>query len=111
MNKKYIVLLCAVFCSTLCCAAFKQILPSPKGQGPDILLINGGRPWVGEETANIFIRNGYRVTLLDSIHLAGLGGAPIRFFLTDKEEPQPFDGITPAFKKSESLQLGCHQCR
>lgn len=85
--------------------SLEQQLPKAKGSGPDILLLNGGRPWTGSETAAIFQQSGFRVTTLDSSYLAGLGGAPIRFFLTDKFEPKPFDGITPAFQKLGSYKL------
>lgn len=65
----------------------------------NVLLFHGGRPWTGRETARVLRKAGFKVTLVGSAGLDGLGGAPIRFHLTDKFEPAPKDMITPEFSR------------
>lgn len=64
-----------------------------------VLLFHGGRPWTADETAAMIRKAGLQVRLIDSAGLDGLGGAPLRFHLTDKTEPKPKDNITPEFEK------------
>ncbi|MCQ2378058.1 MAG: hypothetical protein MJ016_02460 [Victivallaceae bacterium] len=71
--------------------------PKPKGDGPDMLLLSGGRPWIGNTHANHFAQAGYRVTLINSVYLDGCGGASIKITPSDPVEPKPLDGITPEF--------------
>jgi hypothetical protein len=62
-----------------------------------VLMFHGGRPWTGGEAAKLIRKGGLKVKVVDSTELDGLGGAPIRFHLTDKFEPKAKDGITPEF--------------
>ncbi len=73
--------------------------PQPTGDGPDMLLLCGGRPWVGNADAKHYATAGYRVMLLNSVYLDGCGGASIKQTPTDPVEPTPLDGITPEFKE------------
>ncbi len=79
--------------------------PLPSGNGPDMLLLSGGRPWVGNAVANTFAAGGYRVKLLNSVYLAGLGGASIKITPTDPVEPEPLDGITPEFNRTNRYKI------
>lgn len=81
------------------------VRPASTGTGPEILLFNGGRPWVANDNASFFIRSGARTMLINSIFLNGEGGASIRTFPSDKEEPTPVDGITPALEELENYKL------
>ncbi|MCQ2379157.1 MAG: hypothetical protein MJ016_08170 [Victivallaceae bacterium] len=62
-----------------------------------LLLFHGNRPWVANDTADTLAKAGLCVTCVNSVYLDGLGGASIKTFLTDKEEPKAKDGITPSF--------------
>ncbi|OQA87572.1 MAG: hypothetical protein BWY31_00740 [Lentisphaerae bacterium ADurb.Bin242] len=80
-------------------------LPEAVGKGPAVLVLTGGRPWVGKGFASMLARSGCSVTGLDSVYLDGLGGASIKTFLTDLREPEPKDGITPALKNLDRFKL------
>lgn len=80
-------------------------LPEAVGKGSSVLVLAGGRPWVGKGFASMIAGSGCSVTGLDSIYLNGLGGASIKTFLTDLKEPEPKDGITPAMKNLERYKL------
>lgn len=71
----------------------------PDGKGPNVLLLHGARPWIAGETAAVLRSGGCKVTCIDSKLLAGLGGASIKTFVSDKTEPEPQDGITPEFAR------------
>jgi hypothetical protein len=62
-----------------------------------VLLFHGNRPWVGQETGSLLRNAGLDVKVIDGKELDGLSGAPIRDNLADPVEPEPTDGITPAF--------------
>jgi len=62
-----------------------------------VLLFHGNRPWVGQETGSLLRKTGLDVKVIDGKELDGLSGAPIRDNLADPVEPEPADGITPAF--------------
>ncbi len=79
--------------------------PLPSGNGPDILLFHGGRPWVGNGSAAYFNHAGARCLVLNSVYLNGFGGASIKTFPSDKVEPVPLDGITPAFRELANYRL------
>ncbi len=79
--------------------------PKPTGNGPNMLLLNGGRPWEGNASAQIFAHGGYRVKILNSVYLAGLGGASIKITPTDPVEPEPLDGITPEFQRLDKYKI------
>ena len=76
----------------------------PKGDGPEILLLQGGRPWVANDTAQNLNATGARCVVLTSAWLDGFGGSPIRPLLNDSNEPKPFDGITPAWAELLSFK-------
>lgn len=80
-------------------------LPAPQGQGEDVLLFHGARPWVSGAATTFLRDSGCRVTTLDSKYLDGLGGASIKVFLTDLTEPKPLDGITPAMERLSDYKL------
>ena len=80
-------------------------LPAPKGKGPHVLLLSGGRPWTGEEAAALLVKAGCKVTLLDSTYLDGFGGASTKKFFSDLVEPPKMDGITPAFRDLSRYRL------
>ncbi len=69
-----------------------------------LLLFHGGRPWTGQEAKRIIQTSGFKVKVIDSSELDGLGGAPIRFHLTDKFEPEAKDGISPEFRRLDSYR-------
>lgn len=71
----------------------------------NVLLFHGGRPWTGSETARLLKNAGFQVTLVDSTGLNGLGGAPIRYHLTDKYEPPSMDLITPEFEHLDEYDV------
>lgn len=79
--------------------------PLPKGDGPDMLLLNGGRPWIGNSVASNFASGGYRVKLLNSVYLDGMGGASIKITPNDPVEPEPLDGITPEFERLNRYKI------
>ena len=80
--------------------------PKPTGNGPDMLLLNGGRPWEGNASAQIFAHGGYRVKILNSVYLAGLGGASIKITPDNRTpEPEALDGITPEFKRLNKYKI------
>ena len=79
--------------------------PKPKGNGPGMLLLSGGRPWVGNSVATNFADGGYRVKLLNSVYLDGMGGASIKITPNDPVEPEPLDGITPEFERLDSYKI------
>ena len=83
----------------------RQRLPEPKGKGPHVLLLSGGRPWTGNDAAALLRHGGCRVTLLDSVYLDGFGGASTKVFLSDLKEPPKLDGITPAFDNLKAYRL------
>lgn len=65
---------------------------------PRVLLFHGARSWTAEESAKILAAHGLQVRGVTSHHLAGLGGASLKTFLTDLgPEPPAYDGITPNF--------------
>ena len=76
----------------------------PKGDGPEILLMQGGRPWVANDTAAVFNSTGAKCIVLTSAWLDGFGGAPIRPLLNDSNEPKPYDGITPAWSQLSAFK-------
>ena len=76
----------------------------PKGDGPAILLLQGGRPWVANDTATNLNSTGAKCLVLTSAWLNGFGGSPIRPLLNDSNEPEPFDGITPAWAELSSFK-------
>ncbi len=75
------------------------------GKGVPILVFCGMRPWMGGEFAGFFAKNGAKVTSVNGPYLDGLSGAPIKQHMVDKIEPQPFDGITPAFETLDKENL------
>ncbi|MCQ2351995.1 MAG: hypothetical protein MJ033_00770 [Victivallaceae bacterium] len=79
--------------------------PQPKGDGPDMLLLSGGRPWVANQHSGDFAQAGYRVTLLNGVYLDGCSGASIKITPTDPVEPTPLDGITPEFKNLAKYKI------
>ncbi len=79
--------------------------PKPEGDGPDMLLLAGGRPWVGNADSRHYSQAGYRVMLLNSVYLDGLGGASIKQTPTDPIEPKALDGITPEFKQLNKYKI------
>lgn len=99
MKQSYrILVLCAAWLLAAdCCFALEDDFPKPKGDGPAVLVLAGGRPWVGDGFASMLVKSGCCVTGLNSVWLNGLGGASIKHFLTDLEEPVAKDGITSAF--------------
>ncbi len=82
-----------------------DMLPKAIGKGAPVLILAGGRPWVGEGLASLIAQSGCSVTGLSSEYLDGLGGASLKIFLTDKTEPAPKDGITPALKDLNRFKL------
>ncbi len=91
--------------ATACCLARPDDLPQAKGKEPAVLVLVGGRPWVGNGFVSMLSQSGCAVTGLNSVWLDGLGGASIKNFLTDLEEPTPKDGITPAFADLSRYKL------
>ncbi len=91
--------------SGMAAGAMQQELPQPSGQGAELLLIHGMRPWTGKDCARFLSSAGLLVTCLSSEYLAGLGGSSIKTFLTDEHEPEPKDGITPAFAKLQEYRI------
>jgi hypothetical protein len=87
------------------CFALPDDLPKAQGTGPSVLVLAGGRPWVGNGFASMLSKSGCSVTGLSSVWLDGFGGASIKSFLTDLEEPTPKDGITPAFADLSRYKL------
>lgn len=85
----------------------EQKLPAVKGpdDGPTILLLNGGRPWQARINGDHLVVGGARVLNLTGTYLDGFCGTPIREQLSLKDEPTPFDGITPAFKDLSQYKL------
>ena len=78
-----IVLICVVWFSAAGnCHALADDLPKAKGKGPSVLVLAGGRPWVGDGFASMLANSGCFVTGLNSVWLDGLGGASIKDFLT-----------------------------
>ena len=76
----------------------EQLLTRDKSK-LSVLMFHGGRPWTGGEAAKLISKGGLKVKVVDSTELDGLGGAPIRFHLTEKFEPKAKDGITPEFAR------------
>ena len=98
--KKLIALFVVIALIPVLAGANVQKMPQITGKkGVRILLFNGGRPWACKNLVALMVKSGLRVMSLDSIYLDGLGGAPIRSHMASKFEPDPFDGITPAFKQ------------
>lgn len=73
--------------------------PKGSGNGPKVLALVGGRPWVGNGFASTLNTAGFNVELLNSVYLAGNGGASIKQTPTDPVEPKALDGITPEFAR------------
>ena len=73
--------------------------------GPRILLLHGGRPWVSHGFAQNLANAGACVTELSSVYLDGLGGASIKPHMSDNTEPVAFDGVTPAFSDLGAYDL------
>ena len=100
------VLLFFVSFSAVHAARFEEQLPKLQGNSPyRVLLLNGGRPWQGQDAIRNFKNAGTRVCGLESKYLAGEGGASIKLNIRDKVEPVPFDGITPAFRKLKNFNI------
>ena len=84
----------------------KKKQPGWQGKGKNrVLILNGGRPWQGEDAFRPFVNSGLRVRGLTSWYLAGEGGATIKTNVGDKVEPTPHDGITPTFKMLKNYHL------
>ncbi|MCQ2378051.1 MAG: hypothetical protein MJ016_02425, partial [Victivallaceae bacterium] len=79
--------------------------PVSTGKGPAMLLLCGGRPWLANDFAKIFIRAGFRVNLLNGVYLAGLSGASIKITPDDLRELTPLDGITPEFDNLAAYKI------
>ncbi|MCQ2379772.1 MAG: hypothetical protein MJ025_02470 [Victivallaceae bacterium] len=85
----------------------KKTFPKPesKSGSPVILLLFGGRPWGANALGQSLMKHGCDVTVLNSVYLAGEGGAPIRYLLYQKEEPKALDAITPEFKHLDDYDM------
>ncbi len=108
MMKRIFILFSLIFTTIALFAAPVMQKKQPEWQGKSknrVLILNGGRPWAGTGTAHCFAKSGLRVRCLDSRYLAGEGGATIKANVSDKIEPVPFDGITPAFKSLRNYHL------
>ena len=83
------------------------IFPRPKSKagGVKMLALSGGRPWVGNAFARFLINAGADVTVLNSVYLAGEGGASIKQTPTDKVEPKALDYITPEFERLNTYAI------
>ncbi|MCQ2380556.1 MAG: hypothetical protein MJ025_06530 [Victivallaceae bacterium] len=79
-------------------------LPAFKGKGEPVLVLSGGRPWTGVEFGDFLAETGIKVRTLDSRHLAGFGGSPIRDMLGDSFEPTPADYVTTEFASLASYK-------
>ncbi len=77
--------------------------PKSTGNGPEVLALVGGRPWVGNGLGKSFINAGFRVELLNGVYLDGKSGASIKQTPTDPVEPKALDGITPNFAKLDKF--------
>ncbi len=99
MQKKFLTMLALSVAVALFADGGKPKQPEWKGKsGPRVLLFNGGRPWQGDGVSSTISGAGFRVRNYNSVYLDGFGGATIKAHVTDKKEPQAFDGFTPAFK-------------
>ncbi len=108
MKKTLLAAFFAAVCTWLFAAEVPHKVKMPPrvgDKGPLILFFCGGRPWQAAENAKLFTQSGARVILADGRYLDGLGGAPIRVHMASKVEPDPWDGITPVFKKLWSYKL------
>ncbi len=83
------------------------IFPRPKSKtgGVKMLALSGGRPWVGNAFARFLIDAGADVTVLNSVYLAGEGGASIKQTPTDQVEPKALDYITPEFERLNTYAI------
>jgi hypothetical protein len=82
---------------------FKRPLPS--GNGPQIMLFCGGRPWLGNGVGAMLNKCGASTMVINSVYLDGQGGASIKAFPTDKKELVPLDGISPAFAELKDYKV------
>ena len=108
MKKQLCLLVLCMFSAVFAAdeVVMKSKLPDYAGEsGPKILLFSGGRPWQGNDVRNILVRSGAKVRGIVGTYLAGLSGASIKQHMSDKVEPTPFDGITPAFKQLNNFKL------
>jgi len=76
----------------------------------DILLFHGSRPWAASDTTTLLTDARATVTSIDSTLLAGLGGASIKAFPTDKIEPAAKDGISAEFERLGNYRLVIVAC-
>lgn len=106
MKKHLLALISILTLISMPLAGREQKLPEMRGDsGPKILILSGLRPWLGEGFANIFIKSKAQVVCLNGPYLDGLSGAPIRQHMNNTVEPEPIDGITPAFERLKRFRL------
>ena len=79
-------------------------LPAANGKGPEVLILAGGRPWMGRWFAEFIRKSGAKVTCVNGPYLDGFSGASIAQHAVDKVQPTPFDGITPAFEQLDKFK-------
>ena len=85
--------------------ADKVRMPAAVGTGPDFLVFAGGRPWVADWFVGNLQKSGARTTKISARYLNGLSGASTAQHAVDKVQPEPYDGITPAFAKLDQYKL------
>ncbi len=102
---KKIFFLSLLLSSLLVTAGPQKKAPVVGKKGPYVVLFNGGRPRMGNIVSQIFEKAGCKVVNINGTYLDGFSGAPIRINMTDKVEPTPFDGITPALKQLGNKKL------
>ncbi|MCQ2352252.1 MAG: hypothetical protein MJ033_02100 [Victivallaceae bacterium] len=103
--KKSSGILWVALCAVLLTAGPQKMAPTVGTKGPLIAVLNGGRPYLGNEMCNMLIKAGCRGINVNGTYLDGFSGAPIRINMTDKVEPTPFDGITPLLKRLAGKKL------
>ena len=106
MKKHLFALLALLTLISMPLSGREQKLPEVRGDsGPKILIFSGMRPWLGEGFGNIFTKAKAQVVCLNGPYLDGLSGAPIRQHMNNTVEPEPIDGITPAFERLKRFRL------
>ncbi len=83
----------------------KVRMPAATGEGPDFLIFAGGRPWMANWFVSNLHKSGARTTNISARYLNGLSGASTAQHAVDKVQPEPYDGITPAFAKLDKYKL------